>query len=626
MKYIYTLIFISLLHISYSQSFLNALNNKSDYNILCGSPLSQKYGQVKALKVIYDLESEKIFFINSKYYDYHYEFSCSELNYTHTLDYFNKHNYSQVKTRRFLLANINYYQNLNIFSLEFSPADLITIKQIFKIYKIISTKSFIGNKLHVFINTYKLQKQEKEISLHSKILKPSFLYKKLQYQAINKGKTCGIFKIINSLEEEIDNITERDIIYIKGTPIYIPIVSGVLTDEFQTPLSHLSILGKNRKIPISAYKNISTYKLEIYNKQKVCYQVLSDTFLINKVEDNNIKRIKRREIKLKHNLSVDSLIDISYLKNNAYKYVGNKASNFAILHKISLKNNFKTPENAFAIPFYYYHKHTNKKPIKQLIDKLLKNKEINNKELKTQLKEIRRAIKNAKIDTSLIHNINIKAKREKQFPRLRFRSSTNAEDTKGFSGAGLYDSKTGIINAKNKTFSSAIKKVWASLWNYRAYKEREYYNIDHKNVFMGILVHRSFPNEHINGVAITKNIYRKNYYGFILNSQLGNNNVVKPKAGIINEQIICYPQLKNSLYNNKKAIDIITLSNINKEKLLMNKNEIFNIAQQLNIIKRKIIKRNYNSKSFLNKGLDIEFKIDGENRQLYFKQVRVYNE
>ena len=164
------------------------------------------------------------------------------------------------------------------------------------------------------------------------------------------------------------------------------------------------------------------------------------------------------------------------------------------------------------------------------------------------LKKIRKEIKQKDINPELIKAVNEKIG-STDFSQFRFRSSTNAEDAKGFSGAGLYTSKTGILNHEKKSFEKAIKNVWASLWSYEAYSEREYYHINHKDVYMGILAHRAFPNEEVNGVAITKNLYRPDNFGFVINAQLGNENVVKPKQGTICDQFICYPNYVITSYS-----------------------------------------------------------------------------
>jgi hypothetical protein len=165
--------------------------------------------------------------------------------------------------------------------------------------------------------------------------------------------------------------------------------------------------------------------------------------------------------------------------------------------------------------------------------------------------------------------------------RLRFRSSTNAEDLPGVSGAGLYDSRSGCVAddldadalgpsaclsledesylseqlaarrselsehperthlheiiadleedlAEEKSAFRAVLRVWASLWNERAFDDREFYGIDHRRTFMGIAVHPTFVGERLEAVIVTnleagaeKPLYR-------IVSQLGEVGVVGP--------------------------------------------------------------------------------------------------
>jgi phosphoenolpyruvate synthase/pyruvate phosphate dikinase len=82
---------------------------------------------------------------------------------------------------------------------------------------------------------------------------------------------------------------------------------------------------------------------------------------------------------------------------------------------------------------------------------------------------------------------------------VRVRSSTNNEDLPGFSGAGLYTSKTQYPDEGH--ISKSIKQVYASMWNFRAYEERDFYRVDHFMAAMGVLCHPSFQNEQSNGVG-----------------------------------------------------------------------------------------------------------------------------
>ena len=92
----------------------------------------------------------------------------------------------------------------------------------------------------------------------------------------------------------------------------------------------------------------------------------------------------------------------------------------------------------------------------------------------------------------------------------------------------------------DKPVMDAVREVWASIWFFRAYEERAYRSIDHTKVGMALLVHRSFPDEEANGVALTGNIFDTTGLepGFYVNVQKGELSVVKPEAGVTTDQFI----------------------------------------------------------------------------------------
>ncbi len=50
------------------QSHLKTLQTPQDFEKLSAPPLVEKYGQVSAVKLIFDLDSETLYFINAKNY------------------------------------------------------------------------------------------------------------------------------------------------------------------------------------------------------------------------------------------------------------------------------------------------------------------------------------------------------------------------------------------------------------------------------------------------------------------------------------------------------------------------------------------------------------------------------
>ena len=90
---------------------------------------------------------------------------------------------------------------------------------------------------------------------------------------------------------------------------------------------------------------------------------------------------------------------------------------------------------------------------------------------------------------------------------------------------------------------AAIKQAYASAWLFRTFEERSYYGVAHSSVGMALLVHRNFPNEEANGVAITANPFDPLGVdpAFYVNVQYGGDNeVVHPASGITSDQLLYY--------------------------------------------------------------------------------------
>ena len=621
-----------------STKYLSLISTEEEYALLKGNPNTSKFGEVDAIKVLYDLHTDSVYFINSNLYDYHVSFCMDYLSYPNNSWKFNYDNYTTTDHRDYLMGTINRFYNKNLYTLEFSVADNIKSDQIKKFHKRIINHFTLASEIKLFINTNRMQSIAN--SLHGiKTISADDIYKGQTIQILNQKESFGKLVFIEANEIEVKNVKAQDIVVIKGTPKELPPIAGLITTDFQTPLSHITILCQNRGTPIIALKKAwSDSLLRSFEGQPVYFNVKQDSFELKKSDFEEIeaywnkKRNKIQMLSLYKDSSIKEILPIEFVNKNSINIVGGKAANFGELEKIigQLDLNSRTPEGAFSIPFYFYLEHLKVNKIDSVINQFIASnmQGMDDKELREFLSTVRHQIITAQINLDLIKNIE-KIVSKGEFKRIRFRSSTNAEDIEGFNGAGLYDSKTGILDSDEKSFAMAIKKVWASAWNYKAFMERQYFGIDQKTIAMGVLCHRSFPDEKANGVVITKNLYRNNYRGFVINAQFGETSVVNPPDGITCEQMICYSDKNDSFYGKKNIVEYLSYSNIlpDTKDHVLSTNEVTLLTKEISQIKKayydKFHKKS-NNDSYYNYGLDLEFKIYGPKRQIYIKQVRPF--
>ncbi|WP_281234550.1 PEP/pyruvate-binding domain-containing protein [Flavobacterium gelatinilyticum] len=607
-----------------AQRHSSSLTDYEAYKAFRGKPLSDKFSNIESVKVIYDLRKQKMYYFNSTLIPLHFDFVTNYLYYNDDLEVFNNENYSNTeKNRDFLLGNLNHIKGTDKWIFELAASDHMPIPLIERFFYLVKKSTFTGDNLKFYLNNPEQMEWYREGKFKIPCVKSDYIFNEIKYQEVAGGSNVGILKQYKIKDLEKTKPNPDEIVILDGTPDVLPNVRGIIVNELQTPLSHLVLLGKNRKIPIMAYtqalqdKNISRLL-----SKKVELKIEADTFFIKESNKKIVLKTNSKKKKLTIDNAVTDLIDLSKIPKKGVNYIGSKAQNMAYLIAVSKEISFKVPENAHAIPFYYYTKHIQRESISPLINELLAfPKKDSTVWINNQLKKIRDAIKKEPVDPVLLSKLNL-ALKNAQFKNFRFRSSTNAEDLDDFNGAGLYDSKTGILGDSIKTFEKAIKQVWASVWNEASYNEREVYGIDQHNIAMGVLVHRSFPDELANGVIITKNIFRKNFPGITVNVQKGENSVVKPEKGEICEQFVAY-HFNSGTNDDDFEIDYTSNSNLNNNEPLLSRKEMSRLFMVSSKIEEKMY-RYWRKNAF--HPVDIEFKIVGENRDLYIKQVRPFND
>ena len=232
-----------------------------------------------------------------------------------------------------------------------------------------------------------------------------------------------------------------------------------------------------------------------------------------------------------------------------------------------------------------------------------------------ELKKLRKKIKNGTTPDWIITALG---EMHAEFPEgtsLRYRSSTNNEDLPGFSGAGLYDSKTqDPEETEEDGIDKSIKGVWESLWNFRAFVERDFHRVDHLNTAMGVLVHPNYSDELANGVAVSYDPFGDRDDVYYVNTQVGEDLVTNPEAFSFPEEILLGPVVGTTWPQT-----ILSLSNqVADGDRLMTEAQYSQLGQHLTGI-HDHFKRLYDPDGSF--AMEIEFKITSDN-VLAIKQAR----
>ena len=271
--------------------------------------------------------------------------------------------------------------------------------------------------------------------------------------------------------------------------------------------------------------------------------------------------------------------------------------------------------NGFAVPFYYYDEFIKANGFYEDIKEMLADPEFQSDFAvqEDKLKKLRKKIKKGDTPDWIETALTAMHATYPEGTSLRYRSSTNNEDLPGFNGAGLYDSKTQHPEETEEDgISKSLRQVYASLWNFEAFTQREFHNVDHLTTAMGVLVHPNYSDELANGVAVSFDpVYDKNGWYYV-NTQVGEDLVTNPEAHSAPEEI---------LLHGSKPVHVLATSNLVPQgTMLLSETQRYQLRNHLKVIHDEF-KKLYDPEAGERFAMEIEFKITSANI-LSIKQAR----
>jgi hypothetical protein len=547
--------------------FSSTIGCKDDFIALASEPLNADIPGATSAKTIIDKldpgGKNPLYIQNSRKYPIHWDFASTHLSgngkpVVSSLSQFNTTEY-YTPDRRFVCGAITRYAGPGVWTYEIAPYDNASVQMIAMAYQKIADSCYFGDSLYFHPTSSTIEKVAAGLPASVKIITTDELFKSINYQPLNFGTSMGRLVFITAKELDTGYVGFRDIVVLDEVPNDISVTSGIITQMFQTPLAHINVLSQNRGTPNmalrGAFSDTSLHRLEgkwvklyvgpaDYSVTEVTKAEADSWWDANKPPTIPIPRL---DTTVKELRNVKDILDIATLGLGgalaaAIPAFGGKASHYsAFPHMDSTKVPYF---NGFGIPIFYYWQFMKQNGFDKQVAQMLSDTLFQSDPAvrRVRLQALRDSMMAAPVDAAFMSALMTKLQTDYPGVRMRFRSSTNAEDLNGFTGAGLYTSKTGDPNDPDHPVINAIREVWSSVWFFRAFEERSYRNIDHLAVGMAMLVIRSFPDEEATGVAITNNPYNESGLepAFYVNVQYGGTSVVLPDPTVTTDQFLYY--------------------------------------------------------------------------------------
>lgn len=406
--------------------------------------------------------------------------------------------------RRFILGTLSWQPALQGYSYEFWEGDRLTPQLLQATADALRTGFFAPVRFKANATAQEAVAQAAGIDAVTQ----AALIGAQTYLPLNTGTAVGRLRIVDAADA-VKSLAAQDIALLREVPISLPPVAGVITERPSTVLSHVNLLARGWGVP-NAYVRDAASELAQWNGRWVHLEVGPGEYRLRAADAAEQRAAEARagrkpangnRVLIQPDLGRSELVPLSALRGTDRRRCGAKAANLGEIRSARIAD-VLVPDG-FCIPFAAYADFMRGNGLAERVARMRQQPGF---ATDAGVRARALAALQADIEQWPLPAAMAQAWQQRWSSQLGgqgvfVRSSSSSEDLPHFSGAGLY---TTVPNVKTgDALLQAVRKVWASVYNFEAWEAREAAGIDDGQVAMSVFVQTAVDST-ASGVMITR--------------------------------------------------------------------------------------------------------------------------
>ena len=536
--------------------YLFEIEDEAAWAQLAARSREHAVARTDVVKVLWDHTTDRLWFCQSERWPIHYDFAVRFIQTDERplgdRSSFNRAQYLR-PDREMQMASLVRYRDAELWTLELGPADNLDGRSLVALHERVSAHVFFGDVLHYRPRSELHRRRARRVRERVRAIEANRVWSGITYQPVTLGEAVGRLRFV---EGHLDPATvlPETILVLDHVPDDVPVCAGIVTAQIQAPLAHVAVLSQSRGTPNMALRGVMAGPLRALDDQIVRIDVGADDYRLTPANAEALATslATRRPPPVAPpalDPSHEPLTPTCELRLADTAWAGAKAAQLGEVCAAGV------PTSAgFVIPVHHYLSHLERHGIDASTETLRRADGFatDGRVRERVLGALRERIAGAAVDPALLAELRARVRRAPG-RRWIFRSSTNAEDLPGFSGAGLYDSIVTSVDPDEAAIAEAVQAVWASVFSRRAWDEREFYRLDHEAVAMAILVQPFLEDVVAMGVAITENPFSAQRSGMLVNLAPPGSSVTAARGEELPEQVLLYRHSRAEIISRSTA-------------------------------------------------------------------------